>query len=188
MEVVIAHKSIKNEDGSRMYECLFPGCSYKTKFGNMAKHKTVHKPRNAKNLLQCTAVGCTYETKWICYYRKHLKLHDPNRQRNQECPLCPKKFWSAVDLKRHIKRHTAEKPHKCQYCDYATVECGNLYYHRRKHHSKLLLKPPAENNSSAVTTELRKTFEFKQSAELQFPSCVVKAVPVVTLHRIVISM
>lgn len=33
-----------------------------------------------------------------------------------ECPICLRRFTQAVDLKRHMLRHSGQKPHVCHYC------------------------------------------------------------------------
>ena len=176
----IPHEIRKDECGIKIYKCLFPGCAYHTKFStNVAKHKTRHKPRNAKTLLKCTALGCAYETKWRTYYRTHLKLHDPNRQRNQVCPLCPKRFWNAAGLKRLPRTHTGEKVYKCERCEYASAESSNLYSHRRKYHPNVL----KENTADTLTTERLTCPKLKQNPIFQLN---VQSVPVVILKRIVI--
>ena len=40
---------------------------------------------------------------------------------------------SGFQSKRHINKHTGEKPHQCNQCDYATINSDNLKKHRRTH-------------------------------------------------------
>ena len=182
----IAHQNIKTEDGTTVHKCLFPGCSYQTRFStNISKHKTRHRPRNAKTMLKCPVPGCSVETKWRSYYTQHLKLHDPDAQKIFQCPLCPKKFGYHGGLRRHTKTHTREKTHKCQYCDYASNESGNLYSHLRKHHSRPL-KNPTENDAECLTGSKLKRLQLKQPPDFHFPFGI-KNAPVVILHRLVIS-
>lgn len=49
------------------------------------------------------------------------------------CELCKKAVKTIHSLRRHMKIHTGEKPHKCKLCEKSFVEPGNLTKHLRKH-------------------------------------------------------
>ncbi|KAJ1349061.1 hypothetical protein KIN20_004504 [Parelaphostrongylus tenuis] len=52
---------------------------------------------------------------------------------------CTRAFSLEANLKSHIKTHTGEKPHKCQFCDYAFSHPYNLRVHiTRRHKEKKL--------------------------------------------------
>ena len=53
------------------------------------------------------------------------------RQRIYRCQICARPFKFSGDLKRHILRHTGEKPHKCPSCDYHCARQDNLKKHMR---------------------------------------------------------
>ena len=56
------------------------------------------------------------------------------------CPVCTKGFRSKVDLERHLRTHTGEKPFQCQYCIHKSATKGNLKAHMRHIHSDKLIK------------------------------------------------
>ena len=58
---------------------------------------------------------------------QHQLIHlDINDQPHFECEYCQKKFRTSAKLKLHIRIHTGEKPYKCDQCDYASNQKGNL--------------------------------------------------------------
>ena len=54
-----------------------------------------------------------------------------------QCPFCQKAFRKKQDSVRHIRIHTGEKPHKCQFCDYASNQPSPLRSHMKRIHPDL---------------------------------------------------
>ncbi|KAK7086094.1 hypothetical protein SK128_027108 [Halocaridina rubra] len=54
------------------------------------------------------------------------------------CPMCPKGFRSKLDMERHMRTHTGEKPFTCPYCTHRSATKGNLKTHMRHIHSNTL--------------------------------------------------
>ncbi|KAG0723707.1 Zinc finger protein 536 [Chionoecetes opilio] len=55
------------------------------------------------------------------------------------CPLCPKGFRSKLDMERHVRTHTGEKPFKCPYCPHRSATKGNLKSHLYHMHRNIVL-------------------------------------------------
>jgi len=55
--------------------------------------------------------------------------------KNFKCDFegCSDKFSRRSVLKVHMRKHTNEKPYKCEKCDKAFTESGNLRIHRQTH-------------------------------------------------------
>lgn len=46
-----------------------------------------------------------------------------------KCLLCGKQFNKKIDIRRHMRTHTGEKPYKCLLCDHRTNHKSNLNKH-----------------------------------------------------------
>lgn len=58
----------------------------------------------------------------------------PNPSRSHTCPFCLKNFYGSVDLERHKRTHTGEKPFACTHCLYRATQLGNLQRHMKTKH------------------------------------------------------
>ncbi|XP_076110794.1 ras-responsive element-binding protein 1-like isoform X3 [Mytilus galloprovincialis] len=71
-------------------------------------------------------------------------------QRKVYCSLCPKRFWSLQDLRRHMRSHTGERPFECDICQKRFTLKHSMMRHRKKHADSGSLSPSddeAENNN-----------------------------------------
>lgn len=53
------------------------------------------------------------------------------------CTVCPKGFRSKLDVERHIRTHTGEKPFTCPYCPHRSATKGNLKAHVKHIHANI---------------------------------------------------
>ena len=51
------------------------------------------------------------------------------------CLFCQRKFWSAEDLRRHVRTHTGEKPYECDICHRKFTLKHSMLRHKKKHDS-----------------------------------------------------
>ncbi|XP_078687883.1 ras-responsive element-binding protein 1-like [Branchiostoma floridae x Branchiostoma belcheri] len=56
---------------------------------------------------------------------------NPTTKRKQQCKICEKRFWSAQDLRRHMRSHTGERPFRCSGCDRTFSLKHSLVRHQR---------------------------------------------------------
>ncbi|XP_044308996.1 zinc finger and SCAN domain-containing protein 23-like [Varanus komodoensis] len=63
--------------------------------------------------------------------RKHLKRH--LAEKRYQCTECEMRFRQSSDLIKHQRIHTGEKPYQCQECGKTFSLCSALYRHHRGH-------------------------------------------------------
>ena len=49
------------------------------------------------------------------------------------CLFCSRKFWSAEDLRRHVRTHTGETPYACEICHRRFTLKHSMLRHKKKH-------------------------------------------------------
>lgn len=59
----------------------------------------------------------------------------------QSCPHCGRFFGRPVDLGRHLRTHTGEKPFACPHCAFRSAQSGNVYRHIKMKHPEFLAAP-----------------------------------------------
>lgn len=62
-----------------------------------------------------------------------LQLHLEQQRKTYACEWCCKSFAQSADLRRHLRTHTGERPHRCTYCTKSFSQRGNLRRHLRIH-------------------------------------------------------
>ncbi len=68
--------------------------------------------------------------------QRRVLLHHSNRQvvHNFKCTICSYSCKTRLNLEKHIRRHTGEKPFACRVCGFAAADSSHIYSHMRKKH------------------------------------------------------
>ncbi|KAJ2954348.1 hypothetical protein O0L34_g2606 [Tuta absoluta] len=119
------------EDGSQQYQCdtchrRFP------KKESLAKHAKTHMP--PEKCFECDVCKRKFSRK--DNLRSHKRIHEPNREKppnNCLCLYCGRGFSNSSNLIVHMRRHTGEKPYKCDFCGKGFPRSSDLQCHRRSH-------------------------------------------------------
>ena len=119
--------------------CNF-SCSTRTK---LKRHEKIH-----NNKFQYECKECDYASYESANLKRHIECKHLEIKPKVEIPFEKLKFCFKCDysdpnlshLKRHEMTHTGEVPHKCNICDYASAQAGNLRRHIYDMHTEN--KPP----------------------------------------------
>ena len=75
------------------------------------------------------------------------------------CMFCTRKFWSAEDLRRHVRTHTGERPYSCDICQRTFTLKHSMLRHRKKHDSGVSSGGEvSESESEQGSAEVRSTY------------------------------
>ena len=118
----VEHLKAKWKKENDMYTCLVSGC------GKAWKRKETLYSHHQKEHLQ--GITCPFKCdkcEKTFYMRGLLNNHVKEEHLTTFCELCGKGVKGK--LKLHMLRHTGDKPHKCQYCDYSAISSGQVKNH-----------------------------------------------------------
>ncbi|CAC5381027.1 KRAB [Mytilus coruscus] len=113
--------------------------------------------------------------------RKHIRFihktaeEDGNRK-EYPCPFCDKVFYSNGHRKRHLIKHTGERPFKCEECGKGFTEKRSLQNHQRIHSGerpysckicgKAFIQLSHLNRHTFLHTQIRFRLKFKLQSHL----------------------
>lgn len=67
------------------------------------------------------------------HHQSHSEEPSTSRKTRKICGHCQKQFTHTGDFRKHLRKHTKEKPYACKQCDKSFSHTSNLHRHERSH-------------------------------------------------------
>ena len=120
---------------STKYQCEYCSNHYEKKY--LLKNHT--RKHTGERPFECEI--CQYSSSFASNYKRHVKRIHGNSDRKRslkptqyQCDFCPKQFKGKILFQIHTRKHTGEKPFKCEICNYASNNPSNYKRHCKKVH------------------------------------------------------
>ena len=130
-DYVEAEKLLKWADNRTCSFCLV---KYKNKFEREIHEATVHEN---KGKYKCESCEKTYSDKNALAYHVSNKHGGKNEDEKPRCKLCPSKFTTEANLKRHLETVHSDTKFECEHCGDKFTRQDTLNSHLKEQHKNL---------------------------------------------------
>ena len=138
---------ILHKHSKTLFTCSDQECKFETQYKQTLKMHTESKHEGVVRY-KCDSMNCSYKTndsKCLKEHslRDHLKKH--SGEKPNKCNQCDYASIRASTLRDHLKKHSGEKSNKCNQCDYASSRADSLRRHLKTHSGEKLRSATSVN-------------------------------------------
>ncbi|KAF6197747.1 hypothetical protein GE061_008713, partial [Apolygus lucorum] len=117
------------------FKCHLCDCAFPERQETLEHLKKCHEPEY-NSLVAKGALDSCSETE-----ETEVEVTKDQSNRKVMCAFCLRRFWSAEDLRRHMRTHTGERPFSCELCSRRFTLKHSMLRHKKKHASGAAAPP-----------------------------------------------
>ncbi|XP_026750744.1 ras-responsive element-binding protein 1 [Galleria mellonella] len=147
-------------DGGLVFKCHLCESSFGDRGGALNHLATVHS-MEYEQLVSKGALDAASDRSESADDDDRGKFPD-HANRKVVCAFCVRRFWSAEDLRRHMRTHSGERPFACDLCHRKFTLKHSMLRHRKKHRDEITddeeVSPP---NTPIETDNLTNGYRYR---------------------------